>query len=732
MYLSSPSTLGSLPTGQFSAFECPSILNKDGSLKLEKQLHNELGFWIKQSILEGNEFLKSCRAYPSIEKAIDIICREFNNKTGSTLSQVWANNTKRDIKEMCCILSNIRPSWLYKANNSRDPKWLEQARIQNGLSDDWYNESDIDMTLKKLLELGTVEGTGYISPIWNPDLRNSDGTKGGIELKLYRYNEVLPIQLGRDFDLQRAYGVILIDEMPINRARRIFYNKQHQLQPDRGETRLARDSILSSTRDTIKGFWDAITTGDRDRRKTYPSPVVDVLYIYVDDYSVNPTNHEIEMGEGSWAYTIPFIGQQIFDGYNTDGSIRMRRANINDCKLYPNRRLIIATKTCILYDGPSYWWHRQVPIVKYSPDEWVFSYLGFSMAAEVMSLDTAANEMRRDIQDALKLKLDPPMAFEEMGLAKSTVESSTIRKPGKRFRLKLSMGESAKPLLPSESYDVGNGHFEFVNETENKVKEILGLPDLQALQQARQIPASDTVSQFFSQAGAIVTSMSRGLDPVLKFIADCNRYYFYQFYDITRRIRILGQDGTTKEDFDYDPSTLIPQSLPNEPMDDRGIYKSTLFERAKHHLTNFRTTIEATSLHQITHMQRKLLLLQATKLIPGYPMIDPETLARELDIPNWGHLDGDTIQEKVLEFMKSQVQFQLMSQAEQMKLQLMVQAMAQQASPQGQIAGALGQVGEALQNESQLGIHAPVGHPPNFSAPPKLVNNNGNTTITTS
>jgi hypothetical protein len=247
MYLSSPSTLGSLPTGQFSAFECPSILNKDGSLKLEKQLHNELGFWIKQSILEGNEFLKSCRAYPSIEKAIDIICREFNNKTGSTLSQVWANNTKRDIKEMCCILSNIRPSWLYKANNSRDPKWLEQARIQNGLSDDWYNESDIDMTLKKLLELGTVEGTGYISPIWNPDLRNSDGTKGGIELKLYRYNEVLPIQLGRDFDLQRAYGVILIDEMPINRARRIFYNKQHQLQPDRGETRLARDSILSST-----------------------------------------------------------------------------------------------------------------------------------------------------------------------------------------------------------------------------------------------------------------------------------------------------------------------------------------------------------------------------------------------------------------------------------------------------------------------------------------------------
>jgi hypothetical protein len=256
--LSSPTNSNLLTEHLTSAYECPSIFDKEGNLKSEKVLNNELGTWLRQCIKEGNEFLQNCRAYPSVDKAIDIICRNFETKTGTNLSTVYVNNVKRNVREMCAILSNIRPSWLYQANSSKDITWQKQASIQNGLSDDWYNESDIDMTLKKLLELGTVEGTGYISPIWNPDLRNSDGTKGGIELKLYRYNEVLPIQLGRDFDLQRAYGVILIDEMPINRARRIFYNKQHQLQPDRGETRLARDSILSSTRDTIKGFWDAI------------------------------------------------------------------------------------------------------------------------------------------------------------------------------------------------------------------------------------------------------------------------------------------------------------------------------------------------------------------------------------------------------------------------------------------------------------------------------------------
>lgn len=42
----------------------------------------------------------------------------------------------------------------------------------------------------------------------------------------------------------------------------------------------------------------------------------------------------------------------------------------------------------------------------------------------------------------------------------------------------------------------------------------------------------------------------------------------------------------------------------------------------------------------------------ASKEIVGYKMIDPEVLARELDLPNWGKLEGDTIQEKVINFQK--------------------------------------------------------------------------------
>jgi len=764
-YLESPSTDFNLPPSQFSQYDCPSIFKKLGDTyvyKPTKELHAELGLFIRNCIDEGSNFIKNSRAYSSIYNAIDIICRATepytqnltpaslpNTTKQPNISNVWANNTKRQIAEVCATLSNIRPSWVYEPNSRSDEDSLQRARVQNGLSDDWYSNSDVDITLRKLLELGTVEGTGYISPIWNPELNNDEG---GIELKLYRYNEVLPVQIGREYDLQRAYAVVLIDEMPINRARKIFYQKRDELVPDRGETRLARGSIYSAATNKIKGFWDAITAGNREQRKTFPCPVVDVLYTYVDDFSINPTNEEILMGDfdskrnplTSWSYKVPYINQPIFDGYKADGSIKTRNATARDCRLYPNRRLIIATKTCILYDGPSYWMHRKVPVIKYSPDEWIFSYLGFSMAAEVYSLDVSANKMSRDVEDALHLKLDPPMAADKMQMSKSQAETNSLRTPGKRILGNLSMGDFMKPLVPPENYELNQSHFEFIEKTVDKLKELLGIQDLRALMQARQVPSSDTISQFFSQAGALVTKMSRSLDPVMKFIADCNLGYFYQFYDITRRIKILGKDGYTKIDFDYEPGTLIPKTLPYEPMVDPlthkivqqgGIYLSSQTERAKYELSNYRTSIEATSLHQITHMQRKLLLMQSTKLFPGYPLVDPETIAKQLDIPNWGHLEGDTVQQKLYSWMQAMKDFQIETQIDMGKAQLLLQMMAAMNSPMGQMLGAVGSLAGQASNGSPPPTNGATpkseGRPPDFNGPPTLVNKAGDrTTIT--
>lgn len=731
-YIPSPSSASSLPNTS-SQYDCPSTFSPNGTLKSQAQLEGELQSWIRDAREEGLSYLKQCRSYSDIEKAIETIVSQIQTTLPDSISKIFVPSIKRNIKEMVAILSNIRPSWLYEAR-SDDANWAQQARIQNALSKDWYERRFIDREIKKLLQLGLVEGTGYLSPIWNPHFHGQN--KGGIELKLYRYNEVLPVQLPSDFNLQKAYAVILVDEMGINRARRTFYQKASQLVPDRAQSK-SSTSIISSA---VKGFWDAIRGADSPKKRTSSGPVIDILYIYVDDFSINPTNHSVQMGEegASWSYKVPFVGQDIPDGFNMDGSPKTRKAKVDDCLLYPNRRLIIASRTCILYDGPSFWWHGQVPIIKYSPDEWIFSYLGFSMAAEVSSMQISAIKMRRALEDALHLTIDPPTAVDETMISKTVASSSSLRTPGRKIRGKLAMGKFMEPILDPSYYRPSSEHFAMVSEVEEKIKEILGLPDLKNLQMAKQVPSADSMEKFFSQAGAIVTDMSRTLDKPIYELADMIRYYFFQFYTLEDRIKIMGSDGITSEDFDFKPASLIPASLPDEKPNSLNIFLSSNLERAKHHINNFKTSIHPTSLHQITHMQKKLLYMQAEKIFPGFPMIDPESLANTLDIENWGKLEGDTKLAKIKSFLEMQEKFGLKTKFDSAMVDILVQQMAQAQSPQNQLAQGMQGLAEGIKgsmdssSSSSQDVHPPgqVGRPPEFNGAPTLENKGGRTTIT--
>ncbi len=67
-------------------------------------------------------------------------------------------------------------------------------------------------------------------------------------------------------------------------------------------------------------------------------------------------------------------------------------------------------------------------------------------------------------------------------------------------------------------------------------------------------------------------------------------------------------------------------------------------------------------MHYIAQAQKKLNLLAL--LGKGVP-IDPETLANEFDLSNWGSIEGSTIKEKVVNWAKEK----LMDEAEIAKLQ---------------------------------------------------------------
>ena len=758
-YISSPYNSFSSDNLNYSAYVCPSRFDDSGDEITSREdilrLEQKIVAWLRDAKVEGKNFIESQRTYSNLDDAIDIICGTLNNNivttrnrsnhiSAETLSEIFVNTIKRDIKEASAILSNIRPSWIYESQQSQDETFKSQATLLNNLSSAWYGDTFVDRRIKDMLQWGLLGGISYLGVNWKPNRKNP--CESNIILKPYSRDAVYPVGLSSDNDLQEAYAVIIKEEWDIRRAWRTFTHKKEYINPIKG---LKKTNWIDSASDTIQN----IIGSTKQNNTTSKVPMVDIHFAYINDYTINKSQKEITMGESSWKYTVPYVGQEILDGYNIDGSTRMRRAKVEDCYLYPNRRLVIATDFVVLYDGPSYYWHGKVPLVKYCPDGWVFSFIGTSAAAELLSMQKSAISMRRAIEDTLNLKLNPPIIMDEQSTSKTKAKSINLRQVGRKIMAKLSLGEVAKPVLSPEYYQVDQRHFEYVAEVENKIGDILGLPDLKSLNQAKQVPSGDSIEKFFASVGAVVTDMSRSMDEPLKEVADMNLYNFMQFYTVNRRIKVLGEAGLVKEDFDFDPGSLIPSRLPNEPpigktiydlkQNPNGVYEfnSTRTQRARTHLLNFRTTITPTSLHQITHIQRKLMMMQAFKLSPF--LVSPETLAKVMDIPNWGQLIGVTELEKNKSYAEIQKTLSLESQMDQGKVQLLLQLMAMmlqaQMSPEGMASGALNNIADSLKTALSSNSSVPTGddllspntnhagRPGNFDVAPRLEVKDGGT-----
>ena len=113
-----------------------------------------------------------------------------------------------------------------------------------------------------------------------------------------------------------------------------------------------------------------------------------------------------------------------------------------------------------------------------------------------------------------------------------------------------------------------------------------------------------------------------------------------QFYTLPQRLAVLGKDGLTFEDFDYDPGTMVPDFIHGDDYNQLGdVTPEALlrgprprYDRAKEFLRQFTFHIAPGSLLASSEITRKLLYLQLARA----GMMDIFTLLETLGVPNVG------------------------------------------------------------------------------------------------
>lgn len=618
--------------------------------------------WLNEATEEGQNWLRAQRGFGDFQKAMDIISgrTDFPDLT-EYRSKMSTNRLKRNVREVIGAMADIRPVWGYASDSNA---FKTYADMMNKVSRSLYLTNFYDTSIKEALQFAAATCTGWVRPVYRRGMAGHG--RGKIQLMTYGSPCVLPVQLPSSGDWQEAYAVTLMDEMPIYMAHSYFPDYQDRLHPTESKYWHSQEIRKSAAGNMWKRLFSGRFAGNPDN--SLSDLYIPIRYTTVIDNTVNTTDQMIPMGEpgSSWYYEVQPRGAMIPDGYNSQGIKTFREATQNDARLYPHRRLIISSESVVLYDGPCFNWHGQLDLIPFCLDQWPWESIGYSLVRDGYDIQSSINELIRGMQDKYRAQLDLPLAYDLNAVTKLEAEQFDPMQPRARIAFDGQMVQ--KPFdtpVPADVYMVRPELVAQVQYLEGVMDYQMAVRDVVALSKAKAIgKGSDNLEALLEAQGPIVKDMSRSIERPLGMIGQQLKYLILQYMTSFEVMQLVGENGVALETFDYDPSSLVPSHLPGEKTTDSwerplGSQHSAI-ERARWFADNLRFFIAPHSIHEITQMQYRLMLLQMRQRnIP----IDARTIAEACDVPNFGTKpEGDTVYERFRNEKEDEILFAIRMQ----------------------------------------------------------------------
>jgi len=578
----------------------------------------------------------------------------------SGLSNVGYNKGKRVARELVASLSNFRHEGEFKV--TWDESLYDTANTLTDLDRNWYRECLVNSTHRAALQHAVGFGTGYLLETWNKHFHSP--YRGDIQLSAIAPEDVTFIQLPKDHDIQRAYGVLIREELPINLAKATY-----------AETNLAFADALVPDRESpgwiAKGLQKVqqfLSPALRVAGRLQPNqqgsfPTVDIFHLYTLDSTINESPFQIEMGKWkdgepltNWSYRVPFLGQPMPTWMRNPetGQPYTLPAGAAECRLFPLRRYTIFSRTAMGYDGTSPWWHGAAPLARIRFNDWAWEALGASLVGETKTMQDGIIALMRLIEDAAAARLQPAMLFDENLVTRNFAKEFNPRMAGSVASADLQRGKPIEFPVPSDYYNVPEWITRWIESQEGRIDYITGVKDMIAIAKAQQIPSADTLEKLMEMAGPIVQDLVRQVEEPLQQLGDWRKSYYFQFYTRERMITVAGPEGVDLDKV-YAPEQLIPLKLVKSadgmliPSETRAAQSSRLGlatesseqrrARTMGYLTDYRYHVTESGINEIHRMSTKLFYIQLMK--EGFP-ISWWTFARIAQIPNFGPPPKDT------------------------------------------------------------------------------------------
>ena len=582
--------------------------------------------WIETQIQEAEGYLQGQKSYKNLSSNLRVFDGIFKDKSKSNLI---TNELRYSVTKFCTTLAEVREIATY---GSDIPSYKQMAEMLTKVAKCVYLESDFPIQILRVLQYASVMGIGYL---W-PKVRPTEYGYGPREMTFDALGilDVMPVQIpSRTNDIKDAYAVTVYDYMPIAEAYGRFPLFQGKLQTVGMNN---YKSLIQAKRQDFAATW---RYGElEDQGKSFGNLYTEIRWTFIRDTRINNTGYELPMGDPgtSWFYKVPYIGQQIFGGIR-NGQPYMRAAMAEDCRVYPNLRLMISSNGLDrpMYDGPAFDWDPNIPIIQYTVDDVPWEPGGRSLVGDVATIQTTIRKFERLMDTVASAEKAPPLGYNADENGGSKIEHWDP------FDAKVRLGlfgankprDTVQSLLP-EGVKVQSIDFEWLKHLRDAMLAQMGLNDIGNIANIKINMSADDATKQIESIGPIGKGIAMRIEKSNKRVGERVKFLIPQWFDTQRLIEYVGPDHIAREIFDYNPDDMVPSHLPDELVD--GLYPQnpSMYDkvtRAKWLVKKLRLMSVPSMLLKLTAQAEQLKFLQLKR---GQAPISWETVFTKLDIAN--------------------------------------------------------------------------------------------------
>ena len=418
--------------------------------------------------------------------------------------------------------------------------------------------------------------------------------------------EFLPDQLPHNADIDDAYAGTIVFPMGLAEAHARFEQFQKWLTPISQYSR----SGVNVTQNMLRRyeFYDRWRFGGSNTSE-WVDKYTEIRYHFIHDLRINDTGYTQQMGvDGTtWGYKVPTLGDLIVTIDPDSGLPRSRKAELQDCRMYPRLRLVITSPSCPvpLYDDTAFDWHAKIPVTQHDVNDWVWSPMGYSIVSGVKGLEVARRDRLSDINTVLSVRKDPPLGTDvSTGVSRTQMDKlDLLHAQGVRVGGKGDPSKWTKSLLPPE-VDVDEKDFKGVDMLGAAIKGALGLTDISSMREVKGNMSDQAFDKMVENLGPVAKGIA--LNQWIANSKDANmlKYNIAQYFTPQMLMDMIGPESVGVETFDNDPNSLVPSHLPGE--DEDNVSAHSRQDRAKWFCDRLRVINTPAQLLNVTHIQERM------------------------------------------------------------------------------------------------------------------------------